>query len=164
MRFHRSICGFHWRYLGASRHLTSSQASQVASFRARPRFWHGQKYVGRWCAFFFFSSFLFRVYRAAVNIFLIFFTFIECSRDFDTERSMRGHICIFFVQLVVFESTQVSLDFGRQASAIGSLLTNSLHWWEGVQRYFIQIGHMGNDLMRQYVGLAGRPRYHDGLE
>ena len=23
---------------------------------------------------------------------------------------------------------------------------------------------MGNDLMRQYVGLAGRPRYHDGLE
>ena len=26
------------------------------------------------------------------------------------------------------------------------------------------VGHMGNDLMRQYVGLAGKPRYHDGLE
>ena len=58
------------------------------------------------CTFFFFSSFLFRVYRAAVNIFLIFFTFIECSRDFDTERSMRGHNAHFLCN-------RLSLQFDR---------------------------------------------------
>ena len=109
VRFHRSICGFHWRYLGASRHLTSSQASQVAGFRARPRFWHGQKYVG----------------RCAVHIFLLLLISFEsllagcdCSRDFDTERSMRG-------QNVLFLSNRFSLQEIWQEPC----LWNTFRWY-----------------------------------
>ena len=81
VRFHRSICGFHWRYLGASRHLTSSQASQVPQSSQLHRLHRWPVFElardfdtvrsmlgGVQCTFFLFSSFLFRVYWPAVIV------------------------------------------------------------------------------------------------